>query len=154
MSYQEQTTVSQGEGQDQNLLTRSVFETLARNESLRTVSKAMEMGGYRAILDGPGAFTVFAVSEEALDRTRNSLRDALTKKKTADIKRWIGRHIAKGKQLEADLKMVANVPSIEGESLPVSHSDGHVQVNGFNIVRADIACTNGVIHIVDWTANK
>jgi uncharacterized surface protein with fasciclin (FAS1) repeats len=154
MSYQEQTTANQGTGLDESLLTRTVFETLTRDESLRTLTKALEIGGFRAILEGPGVFTVFAVPENALDRMVSSLRDAIAESRTADVRRWVGRHVAKGKQLEADLRMLTHLGTIEGEALPVSHHDGHVQVNGFSIVKGDLACTNGVIHIVDWIAGK
>jgi transforming growth factor-beta-induced protein len=154
MSYQEQTTAGQGTGVDESLLTRSVFETLTRDENLRTLTRALEIGGFRGILEGSGVFTVFAVPEEAQDRMAAPLREAIAENRTADIRRWVARHVAKGKQLEADLKTLTHLATMEGEALPVSHKDGQVQVNGFRIIKGDIACTNGVIHIVDWTADR
>ena len=38
--------------------------------------------------------------------------------------------------------------SVNGETLDVNGIDG-VTVNGANVVTADIACTNGVIHVID-----
>lgn len=152
MSYQEQTTVSQVTDVDENLLTRSVFETLTRDESLVTLTMALEMGRFRALLEAPELVTVFAIPENVLDRMVPSLRDAIAEGRTADVRRWAGRHIAKGKQLEADLRLVTHVTTVEGEALPVTQNDARVQVNGFIIVRSDVACTNGVIHIVDWIA--
>jgi uncharacterized surface protein with fasciclin (FAS1) repeats len=154
MSYQEQTIVSQGADVDESLLTRSIFETLTRDESLVTFTMALERGRFRALLEAPELVTVFAIPENVLDRMVPSLRDAIVENRTADVRRWAGRHVAKGKQLEADLRLVTHVTTIEGEALTVSHNDAQVQVNGFRIVKSDIACTNGVIHIVDWIAGR
>ena len=38
--------------------------------------------------------------------------------------------------------------SVNGETLDVDGTDG-VTVNGAKVVTADIACTNGVIHVID-----
>jgi uncharacterized surface protein with fasciclin (FAS1) repeats len=150
MSYQEQTTAAQGGGVEEDLLTRSVFETLTRDESLRSLTRALEIGGFRSMLEGSGAFTVFAVPEKALDGMAGSLREAIEEDRISAIRRWVGRHVAKGKQLEADLRLLREVATIQGDALPVSNKEGHLQVNGFRIEKGDIACTNGVIHIVDW----
>jgi uncharacterized surface protein with fasciclin (FAS1) repeats len=152
MSYQDQTPLSQETDVDENLLTRSVFETLTTDKSLDTLTAALDIGGFRALLEAPELVTLFAVPENVLDRMVPSLRDAIAESRTADLRRWAGRHIVKGRQLEADLRLVPSVTTIEGEALPVSYSDGHVQVNRFSIVRSDVPCTNGVIHIVDWIA--
>jgi uncharacterized surface protein with fasciclin (FAS1) repeats len=38
--------------------------------------------------------------------------------------------------------------SVNGEALHVDGTSG-VKVNGATVVTADIACTNGVIHVID-----
>ncbi len=38
--------------------------------------------------------------------------------------------------------------SVQGEALSVDGTSG-VTVNGAKVVTADIACTNGVIHVID-----
>jgi uncharacterized surface protein with fasciclin (FAS1) repeats len=36
-----------------------------------------------------------------------------------------------------------------GQSLAIASSGGAVTVNGAKIVKADIKCSNGVIHVID-----
>ena len=37
----------------------------------------------------------------------------------------------------------------QGQDITITHEDGGVQVNGANVTQADVAATNGVIHVID-----
>jgi uncharacterized surface protein with fasciclin (FAS1) repeats len=37
----------------------------------------------------------------------------------------------------------------QGQSLKVLTRDGKVTINGVNVVKTDIVCKNGVIHVID-----
>ena len=54
-----------------------------------------------------------------------------------------------GKLLAADVVKVDSAKTVQGQPLTVVTRDGKVTVNGANVVKADIACKNGVIHVID-----
>ena len=41
------------------------------------------------------------------------------------------------------------VPSVEGANLNLTADAGNVTVNGAKVVQADVAASNGVIHVID-----
>ena len=43
----------------------------------------------------------------------------------------------------------AKPTTVNGQPLDVVVRDGHVLVNGANVVTADVAASNGVIHVID-----
>jgi len=58
-------------------------------------------------------------------------------------------HVMPGKVMAADVKGKKVSPaSVNGEALHVDGTNG-VTVNGATVTNADIACTNGVIHVID-----
>ena len=61
----------------------------------------------------------------------------------------IALHIVRGRQTLADLKTASTLKSIGGEPVEVSVSGPEARFGGARIVRADIPCTNGQIHIID-----
>jgi len=38
---------------------------------------------------------------------------------------------------------------LEGKEVKISHESGKVMVNGANVTKADIECSNGIIHVID-----
>jgi uncharacterized surface protein with fasciclin (FAS1) repeats len=48
-----------------------------------------------------------------------------------------------------DVKSVKTAGTVMGQSLAITSSGGAVTVNGAKIVKADIKCSNGVIHVID-----
>ena len=39
--------------------------------------------------------------------------------------------------------------TVEGQDLKIAQKGGDVMVNGAKVVKTDIACSNGVIHVID-----
>jgi uncharacterized surface protein with fasciclin (FAS1) repeats len=58
-------------------------------------------------------------------------------------------HVMSGKVMASDVNGKSLKPnSVQGEALHVDGMKG-VTVNGAHVTTADIACTNGVIHVID-----
>ena len=51
--------------------------------------------------------------------------------------------------LAADVVKVSSAKTVQGQPLTISTKGQEVHVNGAKVVKADIACTNGVIHVID-----
>ncbi len=54
-----------------------------------------------------------------------------------------------GNVLAADLKDGQKVTTLNGQELTVAIKDGVVTINGAKVTAADLAGSNGVIHVVD-----
>ena len=39
--------------------------------------------------------------------------------------------------------------TVNGQDIAIGVHDGNVKVNGANVVKTDIQCGNGVIHVID-----
>ena len=64
-----------------------------------------------------------------------------------DAEEFLNRHLLTGGFESFDLSRCERVKTIGGQTLPVS--DGGTRIGGAGIVRANVPCTNGVIHVLD-----
>lgn len=125
-------------GIDQKLQTRTIAETLGKQEQCSRLLQLVRDAGLDYLLRRSGLHTLFAPSDEALSRETPS-----------DAEEFLNRHLVAGGMESFDLRRLKNVKNLAGEVLPVQPESGSLRVGKALIVRSDIACTNGVIHIVD-----
>ena len=93
---------------------------------------------------------MFAPTDEAFAKLPAGTLDDLLKD-LPKLKGILTYHVAAGKVMAADvLKMDGQtVATVNGATLKVSTSGG-VKLNALiNVVKTDIECTNGVIHVID-----
>jgi uncharacterized surface protein with fasciclin (FAS1) repeats len=53
------------------------------------------------------------------------------------------------KWTSSDVALVKSAGTAEGRSLAIASAGGALTVNGARIVKADINCSNGMIHVID-----
>jgi uncharacterized surface protein with fasciclin (FAS1) repeats len=51
--------------------------------------------------------------------------------------------------MAADVAKTSSAKAVSGETLTIASRDGGVTVDGAKVVKADIAASNGVIHVID-----
>jgi uncharacterized surface protein with fasciclin (FAS1) repeats len=56
--------------------------------------------------------------------------------------------VAPGKQTAADIMKLTTLKTVEGQNLSVTSSNG-VRINNAKVIKADVGCDNGVIHVID-----
>ncbi len=127
-----------------------IVDTAVAAGSFKTLVAAVTAAGLVDVLKGKGPFTVFAPSDAAFAKlpagTVESLVKPENKEKLAGILKF---HVMSGKVMAADVVGKSLSPaSVQGENLKVDGTKG-VTVNGAKVTTADIACTNGVIHVID-----
>jgi uncharacterized surface protein with fasciclin (FAS1) repeats len=150
MSNQEQTTVDVGTGVDASLETATVFDTARQMTEISRFVEAIENAGLDAELRGPDLRTLFAPTNEALTAAPQNFWTELQKPDEKDrLAQVIGLHIVQGKQTEADLRTTSTVKTLDGEPVQVEFRAEGSRYGGANIVRRDIACINGTIHVID-----
>jgi uncharacterized surface protein with fasciclin (FAS1) repeats len=118
--------------------------------SFNTLAAALKAAGLVETLKGPGPFTVFAPTDEAFAKlpagTLESLLKPENKAKLAGILTY---HVVPGKVMAADVVKLTSAKTVNGQSVKVAVNGGKVTVNGANVVKTDIAASNGVIHVID-----
>jgi len=113
-----------------------------------TLADAVTMAGLVDTLSGPGAFTVFAPTNDAFRALPPGVLNKLMndKKKLAAVLEY---HVVSGTVWSAGLSDGMNVPTLNGADIMVKMMGGQVQINDAMVTMADVAVTNGVIHVID-----
>lgn len=124
-----------------------IVDTAKSAGSFNTLIVAVQEAGLVDTLKSPGPFTVFAPTDAAFAKIPKEQLDALLKDKVA-LTKVLTYHVVPGKVLSSDLKAGA-VKTVEGGDLTVTLDGGKVEVDGADVVQADILADNGVIHVID-----
>jgi uncharacterized surface protein with fasciclin (FAS1) repeats len=129
---------------------KDIVDTAVDAGSFKTLVAAVKAAGLADTLKGAGPFTVFAPTDEAFAKlppgTLESLLKPENKEKLAGILTY---HVVAGKDMAADVTKAKSLKTVNGQDLTVEVKDGKAYVNNAQIVKTDIATTNGVIHVID-----
>ncbi len=130
--------------------TQNIVEVAVGAGSFNTLVAAVKAAGLVETLSGPGPFTVFAPSDAAFAKLPAGTIDALLADK-AKLASILTYHVVSGKVTAADVvKMKGGTPkTVNGQPLDIVVRGGKVYVNGAQVISADIAASNGVIHVID-----
>jgi uncharacterized surface protein with fasciclin (FAS1) repeats len=125
---------------------KDIVDTAVAAGDFKTLATALGAAGLVDTLKGKGPFTVFAPTDAAFAKIPKADLDALLKDK-AKLTAVLTYHVVPGKVMAADVKAGA-VKTVQGSNLTVTTAGG-VKVNNANVVKTDIAASNGVIHVID-----
>jgi uncharacterized surface protein with fasciclin (FAS1) repeats len=117
-------------------------------EGFSTLVAALTAAGLVETLQGEGPFTVFAPTDAAFAALPEGLLEKLLlPENIAVLTSILTYHVVSGMVMSADI-MAGDVPTVEGSNVKLETSYG-VKVNGANVTAADVAASNGVIHVID-----
>ena len=127
-----------------------IIDTAVAAGSFKTLAAALTAANLVDTLKGTGPFTVFAPTDEAFAKLPAGTVESLLKDipKLAEILTY---HVVAGKVMAADVVTMdgQSAKTVNGATLAISTKAG-VKLNGNStVVATDIACTNGVIHVID-----
>ncbi len=126
-----------------------IVATATAAGNFSTLTAAIGAAGLTETLQGAGPFTVFAPTDEAFAKLPPGVVDALLKPENKPVLAQIlTYHVLAAKVRAADVK-TGPVASVEGTDLDLVAADGKVMVNGANVTTADVAASNGLIHVID-----
>lgn len=133
-----------------NGATKDIVDTAVAAGSFTTLTTAVTTAGLVDTLKGPGPFTVFAPTDAAFAKLPAGTVDTLLMPANHDqLTSILTYHVVAGDLMKADLVKLSTVKTVEGQNLTIAVSAGAVKVNDANVTTADIACSNGVIHVID-----
>ena len=127
-----------------------IVDTAIAAGSFKTLAAALTAANLVDTLKGPGPFTVFAPTDDAFAKLPAGTVDSLLKD-IPKLSAILTYHVIAGKVMAADVMKMDGQSAKTVNGAVVSISTGHgVKLNGLsNVVKTDIECTNGVIHVID-----
>ena len=129
--------------------TADIVDTAVAAGSFKTLAAALGAADLAGALKGEGPFTVFAPTDEAFAKLPAGTLETLLKPENKSLLTAIlTYHVAAGR-FEAD--QVVNrtsLTTLNGQRVNIGTEHG-VQIDNANVVKANIACSNGVIHVID-----
>ncbi len=126
----------------------TVADTIATDPALSTLNGMVQTAGLTDVLKGAGPFTVFAPTNDAFKALPAKTLESLGKN-PAELKSVLTYHVLTTKTLAADVKN-GKVKTLNGAEMDLSKAGDFVTVGDAAIVtKADIAATNGVVHVID-----
>ena len=128
--------------------TANIVDTAIAAGSFKTLVTALTQAGLVDTLKGPGPFTVFAPTDEAFAKIPKATLDALLKDKQK-LTAVLTYHVVPGKVPASAVTKQSSMATVNGKTLPIQVNAGKVIVGGANVVKTDIAASNGVIHVID-----
>lgn len=125
---------------------KDIVDTAVAAGQFKTLATALQAAGLVDTLKGKGPFTVFAPTDAAFAKLPAGTVEALLKDK-AKLTAILTYHVVPGKVMAKDVK-AGEVKTVNGQSLTLATAGG-VTVNGAKVIQADVAASNGVIHVID-----
>ena len=129
---------------------KNIVETAEAAGGFTTLVAALKAAGLVATLDGKGPFTVFAPTDAAFAKlppgTVDSLLKPENKKKLTEILTY---HVIAGNVKAAQVVKLPTTKTLNGASVSITVNGSDVKVNDANVIKTDIAATNGTIHVID-----
>jgi uncharacterized surface protein with fasciclin (FAS1) repeats len=127
-----------------------IVDTAVAAGDFTTLVKALQAAGLVDTLKGNGPFTVFAPTDAAFAKLPPGTLDQLLAS-PEQLKQVLLYHVVAGQAVEAaDVVKLTSVTTAAGEPVTVTAANGSVTLNNTSkVTKADIAATNGVIHVID-----
>ena len=125
-----------------------IVDTAVSAGNFTTLVAAVKAAGLVDTLKGIGPFTVFAPTDEAFAKLPAGTVEGLLKD-PAKLKDILLYHVVSGRVMAASVVKLKNAKTVEGGMVKIRSTGGKVMVDNATVVKADIACDNGVIHVID-----
>ncbi len=130
--------------------TKDIVSTAESAGQFTTLVAALKAAGLVSTLQGAGPFTVFAPTDAAFAKlpagTVETLLKPENKKKLVSVLTY---HVVSGNVKAADVMAMKTAKTLNGQSVRISVNGTTVRINDATVIQADIAASNGTIHVID-----
>jgi uncharacterized surface protein with fasciclin (FAS1) repeats len=132
----------------QTMSSDDIVDTAVNAGQFNTLATALEAAGLVDTLKGPGPFTVFAPTDAAFAKLPAGTLESLLANPD-QLRAVLTYHVVAGADSAADVSMLQQATTVEGEDVTINAANGMVQVNDATVTTPDIMASNGVIHVID-----
>ena len=129
---------------------KDIVDTAVEAGSFKTLAAALKAADLIETLKGKGPFTVFAPTDEAFAKLpKGTVEELLKPENKAKLAGILTYHVVAGKVEGKDAVKLKSAKTVNGASFKITASDAGVMVDKAKVVKTDIQCSNGVIHVID-----
>lgn len=127
-----------------------IVDTAVSAEDFDTLVTAIKAANIVETLKGEGPFTVFAPTDEAFAKLpHGTLDDLLKPQNKAKLASILTYHVVPGKVMASDVVKLSHAKTVNGKSVNIKVIGGTVMIDNAKVIKTDIKCSNGVIHVID-----
>ena len=134
-----------------------IVDTAVKAGDFKTLAEALKKADLIETLKGEGPFTVFAPTDAAWEKMDADAREKLLNPEGEAGKERLSNlltyHVSPGKHMAAAIMEMKTIGTLQGKDAPIKVEGEKVMVGGATVIKADIECSNGVIHVID-TVNR
>jgi transforming growth factor-beta-induced protein len=117
----------------------------AQAAGLTSLVGALTAADLAATVDGLKDVTIFAPTNAAFEAIASTTK-TLSKEQLGNVLKY---HVVPTVAFSKDLKDGQVIKTLQGGSLTVMIMGDKVMINGANVVKADVAISGGVVHVID-----
>ena len=129
---------------------KDIVDTAVSAGEFKTLAAALGTAGLVDTLKGAGPFTVFAPTDAAFAKLPAGTVENLLKPENKDqLPAILTYHVVAGKVMAADVVKLSEAKTVNGAPVKIAVNGDKVMVNDATVSAADVAASNGVIHVVD-----
>jgi uncharacterized surface protein with fasciclin (FAS1) repeats len=116
----------------------------------KTLLAAATAADLVGVLAGEGPLTVLAPTDEAFAKLPAGTVERLLKPENREqLAAILKNHVIAGRVTLAKALELGEASTLEGSKIAVSFTGGRVRIGAATLVTADIAASNGIIHVID-----
>jgi uncharacterized surface protein with fasciclin (FAS1) repeats len=128
---------------------KTIAQIAAGDRRFDTLVAALSAADLVGVLDSPGAFTVFAPTDDAFAKLPAGTIEALLADK-ATLTSILLYHVVGGSVPASAVVGLDKATTIQGTDVLISVRGGKVFLNGtVQVIITDIQASNGIIHVID-----
>jgi uncharacterized surface protein with fasciclin (FAS1) repeats len=129
---------------------KDIVDTAVSAGQFKTLASALDAAGLVETLKGDGPFTVFAPTDEAFAKLPAGTLENLLKPENKDqLVAILTYHVVPGKVEAADVVKLNEAKTVNGKMVNIKVKGDTAMVNDAKVTKADIAASNGVIHVIN-----
>jgi uncharacterized surface protein with fasciclin (FAS1) repeats len=125
-----------------------IVHTAVAAAPFTTLVSPLKRAGLATTLQGKGRYTVFAPTDAAFARVPKATLAKLADNR-AKLRSVLLYHVAKGRLSAAKVAKRHSIKTLNGQRVRVRVRGGKVYVGGARVTTANIAASNGVIHVIN-----
>ena len=127
-----------------------IVDTAVGAGQFKTLAAALKAAGLVDTLKGAGPFTVFAPTDAAFAALpKGTVENLLKPENRKQLIAILTYHVVPGRVSATQVAKMDTATTVQGGKVAIAASGDAVTIYGARVVSADVAASNGVIHVID-----
>jgi uncharacterized surface protein with fasciclin (FAS1) repeats len=129
---------------------QDIVDTAVSTGMFKTLVAAVTAADLAEMLKGAGPYTVFAPTDDAFAKLPAGTVENLLKPENKQmLVKVLSYHVVPGNVSAADVMKLKSAKTAQGQEVKIKAKDGKVMIDKANVIKADVAASNGTIHVID-----